>query len=173
MPEIVYYVAASVDGYIATADGGADWLSPFEGDDDYGYTEFLAGVDAILLGRATYEQILTFGDWPYAGKTSWVLSHHALPDIAERVTVTADTPSDVAAMLDAAGVNRAWLVGGGELAGSFARKGLITSYIISVMPVMLGDGIRLLGRQGAPGHLVLESTTRMGKVVQSAYRVAR
>jgi dihydrofolate reductase len=174
VPEIVYYVAASADGFIATADGGVDWLSPFEGgDDDYGYAAFLAGVDAILLGRTTYEQVLTFGDWPYAGKTSWVFSHRAQADIAERVTITSDTPSDVAAMLDEAGVSRAWLVGGGELAGSFARADLITGYIISVMPVLLGNGVRLLGRQGAPGQLALDSTTRMGEVIQNVYRVAR
>jgi len=171
VPEIVYYVAASVDGFIATPDGGVDWLSPFEGgDDDYGYRGFLAGVDAILIGRTTYEQILTFGDWPYGGKNSWVFSHRKLPVVAEEITVTSEMPTEVASMLDIAGVNGAGLVGGGELAGSFARAGLITRYIISVMPVLLGHGVRLLGSQRASGELVLESTARMGEVVQNVYR---
>jgi hypothetical protein len=69
MPEIVYYVAASLDGYIATTEGKVDWLSAFEGtEEDYGYAEFYSTVDALLLGSRTYEQILAFGEWPYSGK---------------------------------------------------------------------------------------------------------
>ena len=73
--EIIYYVAASLDGLIATPDGGIDWLKPFEGGaEDYGYGEFYASIEAVLLGRATYETALRFPEWPYPGKPYWVFS---------------------------------------------------------------------------------------------------
>ena len=68
MPEVVYYVATSLDGYIATPEGSVDWLSTFEGtEEDYGYAEFYSTVDALLLGSRTYEQNLAFGEWAYCG----------------------------------------------------------------------------------------------------------
>lgn len=169
MTEVVYYVAASLDGFIATADGGVDWLSEFEGEEDYGYAEFLSGIDALLLGRTTYEQVLTFGEWPYAGKPTWVFSHRELPGAPEGVTVTSLAPAEVVSGMQAQGVGRAWLVGGGELAGSMARAGLITRYIVSVMPVLLGQGVPLLGQGGAGARLRLVSSERYGEVLQKTY----
>ena len=87
--EIVYYVAASLDGFIATADGGIDWLRPFENTgEDYGYGEFYASIEAVLMGRKTYEKSLEFPEWPYSGKPYWVLSK-----------ANGKTPSKVAAEL--------------------------------------------------------------------------
>lgn len=170
--EIVYYVATSIDGFIATADGSVDWLSEFEhGSEDYGYAEFLAGVDALLIGRTTYEQVLTFGEWPYAGKPTWVFAHGELSRTPAGVRGTAEAPEAVAGTLAESGVKRAWLVGGGELAGAFGRAGLITSCIISVMPVLLGEGVPLFGGHGVSRRLALESSTQIGDVVQNVYGV--
>jgi dihydrofolate reductase len=169
MLEIIYYVAASVDGFIATPDGSVDWLSAFEGEDDYGYAEFYARVDAILIGRRTYEQVRSFGPWPYSDKPTWVFSRRELTRLPDGVTGTAGSPAAVASELEDTGFQNAWLVGGGELAGSFAREGLLTSCIITVMPVLLGDGIRLFGGSCARARLELESTTRYGDVVQVVY----
>ena len=144
--DIVYYVAASLDGFIATPDGGVDWLAPFEGgDEDYGYAAFYAAVDALLLGRRTYEQALGFGAWPYDDKPCWVFSRRTLPGAPARVTATAASPREVVDGLARRGVGRAWLVGGGELAGSFRDQGLITDYMVSVVPVVLGAGVPLFG----------------------------
>jgi hypothetical protein len=75
MVEIVYYAAVSLDGFIATPDGGVDWLPPIEaGGEDYGYSDFYASVDAILMGSATYENILRHAAWPYPDKKCWVFS---------------------------------------------------------------------------------------------------
>jgi len=75
MVEIVYYAAASLDGFIATPDGGVDWLPPIEaGGEDYGYGDFYPSVDAILMGSATYENILRHAAWPYPDKRCWVFS---------------------------------------------------------------------------------------------------
>lgn len=173
MPEIVYYVASSLDGFIATSDGSVAWLDEFAGDEDYGYADFLASVDALLIGSATYEQVLTFGDWPYAGKPTFVFSSRALPIADESVAITAEEPATAARGLDEAGIARAWLVGGGELAGAFARQGLIDRYIVSVMPVLLGQGVPLLGCSGGTGRLRLESSARIGDVVQNTYLSGR
>ncbi|MDP2183400.1 MAG: type II toxin-antitoxin system RelE/ParE family toxin, partial [Actinomycetota bacterium] len=120
MPEVIYYVASSLDGYIATPDGGLGWLAAFEASgEDYGYDVFYESIDVVLLGSRTFEQALTFGDWPYAGKSAWVFTSRRLETARDDVTVTDRSPSDVVAQLETQGVRRAWLVGGGSLAGSF------------------------------------------------------
>ena len=146
MPEIVYYVAASLDGRIATPDGGVAWLAPFEAaGEDYGYSAFYASVDALLFGSRTYQQVLTFGQWPYAGKPCWVFTRRPQSAAQPDVIVTARTPREVAAELDACGLRRAWLVGGGQIAAAFRVEGLITEYIVAIIPVILGAGIPVFG----------------------------
>ncbi len=171
MAEIVYYVAASLDGYIATPDGGVGWLSRFEGaGEDYGYAAFYASVNAILLGSRTYEQVLTFGSWPYPGLPCWVFSRRRIEGGPPEVTVTAQSPAEVVAELEARRLGRAWLVGGGKIAASFRAQGLISEYIISVIPVILGAGLPLFGAPGPEENLRLAETTpyRSG-VVQLRY----
>lgn len=156
MLEIVYYVAVSVDGYIAKPDGGLDWLAPYEGgDQDYGYAQFYQSVDAVLMGRKTYEQCRSFDTWPYPGKPCWVFSHGSSKNLPADVVVAAQSPARVVPELAARGIKRAWLVGGGALAASFQSQGLITEYIVTIIPVILGDGVPLLAPSGAIGHLRL------------------
>jgi dihydrofolate reductase len=172
MPELIYYVAASLDGLIATLDGGIAWLAPFEATgEDYGYAAFYASVDALLLGSRTYEQALTFDPWPYPGKPCWVFSRRPLPPARSEVTVTAQAPRRVAAQLDARGIRRAWLVGGGRCAAAFRAAGLITEYIVSVIPVILGAGIPLFGTpaadlRGLPGASKLSTTAEPLQLVE-------
>jgi uncharacterized protein YhfF/dihydrofolate reductase len=171
MPEIIYYVAASVDGFIATPDGGIAWLAPFEASaEDYGYAEFYASVDALLLGSRTYEQTLTFDPWPYPGKPCWVFSGRPLAAAQPGVIVTAQTPRQVAAELATRRVRRAWLVGGGRLADAFRTEGLITEYIVSIIPVILGAGIPLFGAAGLQEELhLVEHKVYLNGVVQLKY----
>ncbi len=72
-PQIQIYIATSLDSFIATADGGVDWLEPFQAE-DLGYSAFVATIGTIVMGRTTYEQIRGFGSWPYAGKRTVILS---------------------------------------------------------------------------------------------------
>ena len=160
--EIVYYVAASLDGFIATPDGGIDWLQPFENTgEDYGYAEFYASIEAVLLGRKTYEQCLQFPEWPYAGKPYWVLSK-----------ASGNTPAKVLSEMRSRGLRRAWLVGGGKLAASFRAEGIITEHIVSVIPVLLGAGIPLFDGPGPREALRLASTKSFANgIVQLRYAV--
>jgi dihydrofolate reductase len=160
MLDVVYYVASSLDGFIAASDGGLDWLAPFEASgQEYGYPAFYASIDAILAGSRTYEQSLTFGEWPYPGKPVWVFSNRHIPVSREDVTVTGLQPREVVDELTSRGVSRAWLVGGGALAGSFLAAGLITEFIVSIIPVILGSGVGLFGRSGSFARLHLVGTT--------------
>jgi dihydrofolate reductase len=168
---IVYYVACSVDGYIGPPDGSLGWLARFEGGaEDYGYAKFYGSVDAVLLGRKTYEQSLGFGKWPYEGKRCWVFSRQKLAAAPAGVAVTMDSPREVVREMKREHLRRAWLVGGGELAGAFRAEGLIAEYIISVIPVMLGKGIALFGGNGAHEALTLVESQRYASgIVQLRY----
>jgi dihydrofolate reductase len=174
MSEVVYYVATSLDGYIATPDGGVEWLEPFEsGPEDYGYSAFYDSVDAVLLGSRTYEQSLSFGEWAYPGKPCWVFSGRLDSPAPQGVTVTGRSPFEVVAELSERGIGRAWLVGGGSLAASFRDAGLITELIVSIMPVILGGGVPLFWAAGPQTRLhLMDSTVYDDGVIQLVYRLA-
>ncbi len=171
MTEIVFYIAASLDGYIATPDGSVEWLSVVDSEEeDYGYLEFYDSVDALLIGRQTYEQILGFGEWPYAGKPCWVFSKRQLEIGRSEIVLTSDHPSEVVAELNARNFHRVWLVGGAHLAASFRAQGLISEYIISVIPVVLGEGIPLFISPSPKENLKLtESKSYPSGLVQLRY----
>jgi dihydrofolate reductase len=176
MLEVFYYVASSLDGYIATADGSVDWLSRFHtAGEDHGAGELEASVDALLLGSHTYEFALKLGQWPSPDKPSWVFTKRALRVLHPSITLTSQSPAEVAGHLGARGLRRAWLMGGGKLAASFHREGLISRYIISVFPVLLGSGIPLLAPHSCPQdalHLISAKPFKSG-IVQLTYDPAR
>ena len=130
-----YYTAASLDGFIATADDSLAWLFPLGDINDTSYPEFIKGVGALAMGSSTYEWMLrhlikpdsaTPGKWPYEQPT-WVFSHRQLPGIpnADLRFVQGDVRPVHAQMLEAAGGKGVWLVGGGELVGQFHDHGLL------------------------------------------------
>jgi dihydrofolate reductase len=144
MPEIIYSVASSLDGYIATEDGAVDWLSRFHrAGENHGTGDLEASVDALLLGSHTYEFALKLGHWPSPQKSSWVFTRRNLAVLDPSITLTSETPLEVVRALATRGCRRAWLMGGGKLAASFHAQQLISRYIISVFPVLLGSGIPL------------------------------
>jgi dihydrofolate reductase len=144
--EVIYYVAASLDGYIAPLDRGLSWLAPFESPgEDYGYADFYRSIDAVLVGSQTFKQAAQFPQLPYPDKPCWVFSRQLLHPSLPHVVVTDQSPWEVVAELGRRGCQHAWLVGGGQLAGSFRAQSLITEYIVSVIPVLLGAGVPLFG----------------------------
>lgn len=156
--EITYYVASSFDGLIATEDGGVDWLKPFqETGEDHGAAELQASVDALLLGSHTYEFALKFGQWPSPNVPSWVFTRRKLKKLHPSIALTSQTPRQVVDLLAARGMRHAWLMGGGKLATSFREEGLISRYVINIMPIILGRGIPLFAPSGSHTPLVLQS----------------
>jgi len=175
MPEIVYYVATSLDGYIATADGGVDWLAPFQrAGEEHGASGLESSVDALLLGSHTYEFALKLGYWPSPEKPSWVFTRRDLRLLHPSITLTSQDPIEFVEMLQARGVRRAWLMGGGELATSFRRAGLISRFIISIFPVILGSGVPLFAPAQSKEHSLrlLESKPFASGIVQLTYERA-
>ncbi|MEM1309742.1 MAG: dihydrofolate reductase family protein [Cyanobacteria bacterium P01_H01_bin.153] len=143
IPEFVLYIATSIDGYIASTDGGVDWLNEIAADDEsIGYESFYSTIDALIMGATTYEQVLGFGPWPYAGKPTYVLTHRNLssdrPDIAFKHNFEA-----VIAAVERQGFCRIWVVGGGRVASEFMNRSLISEVILTIAPIILGDGISL------------------------------
>ena len=151
MLEVVYSVASSFDGYIATTDGSVDWLSHFHtSGEDHGAGELEASVDALLLGSHTYEFALKLGQWPSPDKPSWVFTKRALRVLHPSITLTSQSPAELVDHLGARGFRRVWLMGGGQLAASFHAEELISRYVVSVFPVLLGSGIPFLAPHSCP-----------------------
>ena len=168
--DVVYYVACSLDGFIATKDGGVDWLNPYNSSES-GYADFYASIDALVMGSHTYEFALDQGDWPSADKPTWVFTHRDLPVADPSVTLTDDDPKDVVDTLRTEGHERVWLMGGGELASSFRTQGLVSHYMIWIIPVILGAGIPLFSvGAGMDSLRLVESKSLSNGVVLLSYQ---
>ena len=158
MPGVVYYAAASLDGYIAESDDTIDWLTQYDGgepdaDPMDGYDAFYAEVGALVSGSVTYEWVLENADsWPYPGKPFWVMSSRELPAIEGEDIRFGGT---FAEMIDSAGDGKLWVVGGGGVASQFAEAGLLDQVRVTVVPVVLGAGKPLFERRlpGPPMRL--------------------
>jgi len=156
MTNTILYIATSLDGYIADRDGGIDWLSTIdESDDDYGYPDFFDSIDALIMGSHTYEQILGFGDWPYAGKQSYVFSQRPLKTPHENIAILSSSPNDALQHIHKQGYNKIWLVGGGLLTSSLLQDKLVDEFIISMIPILLGEGIPLFSASRPEEKLTL------------------
>lgn len=139
------FIATSLDGYIARPDGGLDWLP--EAPEEHGYEAFMASVDALVIGRKTFETVLGFPDWPYGSKPVFVLSRTLrsvpLPPGAVCEFLPCDPPAVITA-LEARGFAHAYVDGGVTITG-FLAAGLIQRLVITRIPVLLGAGIPLFG----------------------------
>ena len=167
-----YYVAASLDAFIADAGGGVDWLERVEdGDEDYGYATFIAGVDALVMGRNTWDFVDRAGTWPYGDLPTRVFTGAPIDAPHEGVRAVADTPAAVLDELAAQGASHVWLVGGGALATSFAEAGLLDELVLSMVPVVLGRGVPLFAPSDTMVDMeFLSARTFPSGLVQSHYR---
>jgi dihydrofolate reductase len=163
------FIATSLDGYIARPDGDIDWLTGrAEHAGETGYDTFIAGIDALVMGRGTYETALTFDAWPYEGRRVLVLSTRLEPGADPRVQVVRDVPAAVAALV-AAGARRVY-VDGGRVVQSFLAAGLVQELTLTTAPVLLGGGLPLFGPLDRDVSLEHRSTTVLGGgFVQSVY----
>ena len=167
------FIGTSLDGFIARADGTLDFLPP-GGGEPHGYDEFMATVDALVIGRKTFETVLGFTTWPYGEKPVFVLSTKTLAPapLGAVVEHMSGEPSEIVAQLAARGIQHIY-VDGGITIQRFLQAGLIQSLIITRVPVLIGDGIPLFG--ALPSDIVLKHVaTRQYRsgLVQSEYVVA-
>jgi dihydrofolate reductase len=139
------FVGVSVDGFLARPNDDLDFLDPFE--EPHGYAEFIATVDALVIGRKTFDKVLTFGAWPYGEKRVVVLSSRPIDLSAIRggvVEQMGGDPAEIVARLAASGVEHVYVDGGITVQG-FLRAGLIQRLIVTRVPVLIGAGIPLFG----------------------------
>ena len=156
-PRISVYIAHSLDGYIADADGSLDWLFARAGDGDHGYAGFMAGIDGLAMGRRTWDFIADEPDIPFEGRPVYVFTGRpAAP--RDGVTFWSRTPQQAVAEWRAAGLRHVY-VDGGRLISDFLAAGLVDDFTLTVVPVLLGSGARLFHEIAVQTSLRLDSAT--------------
>ena len=167
------FIGTSVDGFIARPNGALDFL-PAGGGEPHGYNEFIATVDAIVIGRKTFETVLAMERWPYGDKRVVVLSSRPVDISGARGVVEqmAGTPAEVVSQLAASGAQHLYIDGGLTIQG-FLRAGLIQRLVITRVPVLIGDGVPLFGTVPRDVQLRHVATRHYPSgLVQSEYQVA-
>ncbi len=178
--KVSVYIATSLDGFIARGNGDLDWLDEAnamvpEGE-DCGFVEFMNSVDTLLMGRSTYEKVLSFGEWPYDDTPVVVLSRNQIsfPDHLPRiVSHSSEQPAELLDRLAGEGVQHVYVDGGKTIQG-FLSEGLVDEITVTVIPVLLGEGISLFGSTKDDIHFTHIRTTAFDfGFVQSTYAVGK
>ncbi|MCF4969565.1 dihydrofolate reductase family protein [Nostoc sp. CMAA1605] len=141
MRKIILFIASSLDGYIARSSGAVDWLFT---DQDYGYTDFYTQVDTLMMGNKTYQQVLSFGDYPYADKEVFVFSQKQQGKTENNATFINHDWEDFVKKIRQSSGGKIWLVGGTQTIYFFLKHNFIDELILSVHPIILGGGIPLI-----------------------------
>lgn len=148
------YIATSLDGFIARSDGDLDWLEAGEtggegeSEEDYGYRAFMGTVDVLVMGRHTFEKVLTLGPWPFESKRVVVLTSRPLmvpEDLRDSIEVMSGPPEEIVSHLQESGAEHLY-VDGGRTVQRFLEAGLIQRLTITRIPVFIGSGIPLIGQ---------------------------
>ena len=170
----IVFIATSLDGYIADSNGGLDFLRsvPNPDNDQLGFPEFMDSIDALLMGRITYETVLGFGgDWPYT-KPVFVLTSTltSLPEhLLGKVELVNGPIKEIVHLVNQRGYSNLY-IDGGRLIQSFLKEDMIDELIISQIPVLIGGGVSLYGELGC--HLMFEhheTKVMLDAIVQSHY----
>jgi dihydrofolate reductase len=169
------FVGTSVDGYLARPDGTFDFLMGSGSGADNGFDSFLSTVDAIVMGRNTYDVVLPFPEWPYGARPLFVLTSRPIESVPAGAVVEAlsGTPVEVVAQLATRGFQHVY-VDGGLTIQSFLRAGLVDRIVVTRVPVLIGTGIPLFGPLNADVRLRHLGTREIaGEAVQSEYEVVK
>jgi len=174
--KIVVHIATSADGYIAGPDGALEWLIERPAPKGfYGMPQFMRSVDATILGRRTFDASLRLGaTFGGDGRRSYVFSRRPPPDgVPAGVEFVTEPIRDFAARLRGAGGKTVWMMGGGEIIASFLDEGAIDEFVVTVVPVFIGDGIPLVARRRRHVPLRLRASQSFPDgVVQNHYDVS-
>lgn len=172
--DLVLYIAASLDGYIATEDDSLDWLFNVEGEGDNGISEFYETVDTVLMGKKTYDWIVKHesGEFPYKNKECYVFTRSTMED-TEDVKFTNKNVVGLTNELKSQEGSNIWLVGGGELLQSFLKEKLVDEIILTVAPTIIGKGIPLFNKGDYQLDLILKGTRTFNQFVELHYEVKK
>jgi dihydrofolate reductase len=169
----IVYIACSLDGFIARKDGSIDWLmeTPNPENSDYGFSAFMDRIDGIIMGRSTFETVLSFEQWPYT-KPVYVLSHtlkEVPPRLRDKAEVVQGDLQDIIALLNSKGIKHLY-IDGGKTVQSFLKLDMIDELIITRIPIILGSGIPLFADMDREVKFELTQTEILNKdLVKSTY----
>jgi dihydrofolate reductase len=171
------YIATSLDGFIARENGDVDWLSGGDNDgygEDYGFHDFMNSVDTLVMGRKTFEMVVSSSKWPYGKKKVIVLSSRPVQipsDLAETAESHSCSPMELVKILSECGAKHLYIDGGQTIQG-FLKTGLIQQIIITRIPILIGNGIPLFGPLSEDIKLQhIETNSFANGFVQSRYEV--
>jgi dihydrofolate reductase len=168
MRDVCYFVACSLDGFIATLDDGIDWLFT---DDDYGFSEFYRSVDCVVMGRKTFDVSMSFDEYPYAGKQAFVFSRRRVESPLPEVRFVEEDPARFVKRLKQEPGGCIWVVGGGAIAAALMQAGLIDELVLTIHPITLGQGVPLFEKHGARSGWKLHSARSYHSgLIQATYR---
>jgi len=172
LPRTSAFVGVSLDGFLSRPDGSVDWLNPFEGE-DHGFTEFFQSVDALVIGRRTYDFVLSMlakgSPWFYQGKRCVVMTHRPVQE-ANGERAYAGTPRALLEQLGAEGVRHVY-VDGGVVIREFLAAGLLDELTLTIVPSLIAEGRPLFGGVHLESGLTLEKVKTFSKgMVQLCYR---
>lgn len=173
MRKVVLFIAMSLDGYIADKHGNVDWLAgqDINVENIDTYSAFVQDMDTVIMGWDTYHQIVTElspAEWVYANLTSYVITHRKLPSKKD-IFFTEKAPSALVRELKNKTGKDIWICGGASIVQELIQNDLIDEYYISVIPTVLGSGIRLFGTAPDEIQLKLISTQAYNGIVELIY----
>lgn len=181
MNKIAVFIAVSLDGFIARKNGDIEWLDTsghgeVDKGEDFGYKSFMSSVDALVMGRITYEKVLSFDEWYYGAKSVFVLSNKPVEiptKLRETVFSMSGSPHEIVEKLEKLGHHRLYIDGGKTIQG-FLKANLIDEMTITTIPILLGSGIPLFGPLSNDIKLrCLKARLYKNGFVQSTYQVAK
>lgn len=173
MRNIILYIAMSLDGYIAYENGGVDWLSGQDPEDksESSYPEFVQSIDTVIMGWETYHQVITElspREWVYEELMTYVITHREEAS-SEKIRFIHESPSALIRNLKEMDGKDIWICGGASIAWQLMRDGLIDRFYISVIPVLLGAGVRLFAELPEKMELRLVETKSYNGIVELRY----
>ncbi len=173
MRKIILFIAMSLDGYIADSSGEVGWLNGHGSDHENidVYSEFVKGIDTILMGWNTYYQVVTElspTEWIYSDFITYVITHNE-GDSTDKIRFTSENPIDLLAKLKSETGKNIWICGGANLVQQLIQSDLIDQYYISVIPTILGSGIRLFGSMKKEIKLKLQETQTYNGITDLVY----
>lgn len=171
---VVLFIAATLDGYIATEDDSLEWLFKVEGEGDNGISEFYSTVDTVIMGKRTYDWLLAqeLGAFPYGDSDCYVYTHSDIPD-DENVKFMDGNVAELISGLQKESGGNIWIMGGGRLIHSFLKEGLIDEITVTVAPVILGKGIPLFKSGDYQFELKFKGSRAFNQFVELNYAVNR
>lgn len=173
MRKVILFIAMSLDGYIADKDGGVGWLSGQDADAEQEdtYSEFVTGIDTVIMGWDTYHQVsteLSPSEWVYREFNSYVVTHRD-ESSHDKIQFVHESPCDLVQRLKEEEGKGIWICGGAKVAQQLMEKGLVDRFHISIIPTILGGGIRLFGSLEAEVLLRLVGTKSYNGITEVVY----